>query len=644
MRSKKSCFNGTVIKKDLIHFLPVLLLWTATLLTAILISNISNQMRISERYGYLAKDIPNARTQELLWNLQGNYIPTLFAIAGCGFGILLFYYLHFTKSSHMIHAYPVRRETLFFSHYLAGLLMLLVPAIVTGLAVAVLAGTIEPHLLGPVFYWTLWAVIAGAFFYSLSVFLCLITGVIFLVPVLFLVANYLVDGIRFLVLGFVAAVNYGCGGAAGNIGITEIWAPIGHLGARIGFSVPTDEKGAFLWNERITYQGAGSLCFYLIVAVVLTALALFLYKKRRIEDVGKLIAVRPLRPVFQWGVTFCAALLLSLFFSDMLPLTPHTTFPVLLLFFLGFSVLIFYLLEVVMTRRWRSMNKKKWAELVVFALVFSALGGMCEADIFGVEKRVPEVSDLIAVDAYVGREIVSGEAVDLETVIALQRELIEEKDVLEDALSTTGGDYWVSLTYYRADGKKLMRSYEVPQTDSTASLPAIRMLSAIERDEHYYQRDQFCVNYEDMEFTGGGIDLYDDTFPDGNYESYNLEFGPEEAKAIYEAYMQDFAEGRVGLVFSEDTEQSLFDDLRLDFYIPGGVPITQDMLLWQLTGDDFDMYEDWYGDAYYGRTQPYGTTSTYPPINRSCVHTIEAMERYGFFEGGYHLVDIPESW
>lgn len=602
MRSKRSFFNGTVIKKDILHFTPAWILWLIVLL-AFLGSNLSGVLTISEQYGYEAEMIPFEKTRWLIWTLQGIYTPQLFAIFGCLFGLLMFYYLHFSKSANMIHAYPVRRETLFCSHFLSGLLMTTVPAAIGGLVLVFFAGGIDSRMTGPAFYWMLWAVVASFLFYSMTVVLCMLTGVIFVVPVLFLIANYLVDGIRFLILSFLVLVNYGLDNAARGIRGDYIWSPIEHLSTKVGFSVTvidTAQESRIGWESGIRYTGALSLLIYVLVSVVLVLLALFLYRKRRIEDVGKIITARPLRPVFQWGVTFCGALLLMLAITMDLPiLKPRTTFPVALLLFLGFSVLIYYLLEVIMTRRWRSMTKRKWVELACFAGIFSVLGALCEADAFGVERRLPDMDRVIAVEAYTGRTVISADRADMERILALQEELIEEKELMEDAMNQElMNGAWVSMTYYDENGEMMSRSYGIPLTEETIHAPSITMLNDLMEDERLFLRQQFCVNYEDMRFQGGDIDLYDSSFAEGNIEPYYLEFGSEEAEELYDAYLEDFRAGNLDTEYysydTEETGEPFYNDLELVFYIPGGYPVDQYMLLDQLTESEED-YELMYG-------------------------------------------------
>lgn len=87
--------------------------------------------------------------------------------------------------------------------------------------------------------------------------------------------------------------------------ILEFMSPLIYLFTRIGLSAT---------KTAVTLTNWSALLGYIIAAVVLTAAALLLYRKRRMESAGDVIAVKSLRPVFKFCVTACSALCFGLLF------------------------------------------------------------------------------------------------------------------------------------------------------------------------------------------------------------------------------------------------------------------------------------------------------------------------------------------
>ena len=61
----------------------------------------------------------------------------------------------------------------------------------------------------------------------------------------------------------------------------------------------------------LSTRGLGTVGIYALAAAVLTGCAFLLYRARRLESAGDVVSVRPMKPVFKYGVAFCVGMVLG---------------------------------------------------------------------------------------------------------------------------------------------------------------------------------------------------------------------------------------------------------------------------------------------------------------------------------------------
>ena len=190
MRSKTSCFNGALLRKDLCRFWPLWCAYLAIWLVAVPLNQFLTLFGISARYNTPIQ-LMDAAISNLL--RMGTEMGLWMGLAfGCFFAMALFSYLCSARSVGMMHSFPIRREGLFFTHYLAGCIVFLSALAVTGLLTAAVqgaAGVLEWRNIG------LWFICSAGqmlFFYSFAVFCTMFTGQILAVPVFYTALNVVV--------------------------------------------------------------------------------------------------------------------------------------------------------------------------------------------------------------------------------------------------------------------------------------------------------------------------------------------------------------------------------------------------------------------------------------------------------------------
>ena len=320
MRSGTSYFNKTLFAKHFARFWPIWglygLIWTVCLPLGILAGS---------RSGWMAAD---ARVLPL------NYLDTtgwfsaatlLAAVFGLLAAMAVFSYLYSARSVSLFHALPLRREGLFLTSYLAGLGFLILPNLAVFLLALAAEAACGAVVFSSLFTWLVVSSLLNLFFYSFAVFCAMFTGHILALPAFYVVLNGLAAGLAVLFGQMAHEFLFGFDGASWLTGLASWLSPVLQLSAcRVVFPAVTDAAGYSVADEASAYfTGLGYVALYALVGVALAAVALAVYRRRQLETAGDVVSVSWVRPVFKYGVAFCAAVALGetlySLFSALLP-------------------------------------------------------------------------------------------------------------------------------------------------------------------------------------------------------------------------------------------------------------------------------------------------------------------------------------
>ncbi len=464
MKSRQRFFNASVLRKDLSRFAPVWLLY--------LIGGL--MMAVNPLIGHEGLDNLTRAVDRL-----GEYLG-VFSVINLVYGsvvaMLLFGDLFNGRLCNALHAMPLRREGWFATHILAGLLFSLIPNFIGSLAfmpflrefwyVALLwllgmtleylfffgAAVLAMHCTGSRFAAF---VICGIFNFGVLLVLWLADTVY--VPLLygvrldnqafmqFLPVVQLLD-MRFLSLSHSAAC--GCGRHEGG----------NYL---LAFPDYAHEYVLHFW------PGWGYAAILAAVGIACIAVALLLYRRRRLETAGSFVAFRPLRPVFQ--------LIFSLSVAGFCYLLPELLFGgdegfMLVFFFIGL-VIGFFVSQMFMDRTVKVFQGKAFLRLglLVLALVLSV--ALTWLDPLGITRYVPPADQVEAV--YLGKyytnnwnteDIDSSDACRITDPATIEE--VRQAHMLmyqeRDAEQTTGyGIRSYTIHYKLKNGQTLTRSYAI---------------------------------------------------------------------------------------------------------------------------------------------------------------------------------------
>lgn len=547
MRFGISYFNWTLLKKNLsrywILWAGYALIWIYALpIRCLQIQQRPGADKRLERVIEFARDIPK---DTLYLGMFLAVVVGLLAAAG------VFSYLFNSRASGMLHALPIRREGLFFTSYVSGLVGLLVPHLLVW--VLTLAAQ-APSGYSNLYTITVWLLVQSALciiFYSMAVFCVVFTGHILALPVFYGALNVAIMVISNLIEVLCQRFLYGFAGL-GDVGNEFlIWmTPVARIIEDVEWR--TMESG----NTGKLF-GVWTLVIYLAVAFILVVAALFIYRKRHVEVAGDVVAVPILRPVFRYGVAVCSGLGLGQGLYEWFTVGGD--------FGLAISILVwgaigYFGAEMLLRKSFRVLDK--WKGCVAVLAVMAVAVACVAFDWTGFVSRVPKQDNVQSVQLYAGHTVPydSGVYLDeaditdpeaIQRILALHKSVVENREQLipEDVEEYTYLDF--RMEYTLSNGTRLRRKYNVScAKEMSVAETATQLLCSGPLERAGYQLDEI----EPDRITGYILDSLLDVKND-NY--YSISGTAQEAQMIYEAVCADFAEGTLGnrYLFDSDPER-----------------------------------------------------------------------------------------
>lgn len=378
--------------------------------------------------------------------------------------VLLFMYLHSGKATATIHSLPVTRRELFFTHCGAGILLLAIPVIITGLTLIVMR---QLPLIGDfyslvnVLSWMGYTLLFGILFFAVAVFVGMFTGNPITQAVFTFILFALPLGLYELFRYNLSQLLFGYSNAYLHQGFMDslpIYAPISN----------------YVGGGQFT---TGHIVGTLILTLVIFAIGLFAYRARKLEAAGDVVTFSIIRPIFKYGVTVCTMLLIGAYFASI----SDGSMSIIFFGYLLGSLLGYYVAEVLLQKSLRIWSQGYKGYLGYTLLLVVALFAI-QGDVFGFVHKVPapgEVEEVFfgpsayawveannkssdndlgdaAEQEYQGMGIWSfKEPQNIENVIRLHSQI-----VLEEA---SEGDSSQFIIYALKDGKTLIRQYNIDQ-------------------------------------------------------------------------------------------------------------------------------------------------------------------------------------
>lgn len=459
MKSKISFCNLTVLKKDVTRFLPVWLIYLilALLVTSTFLGNFAGSTAIT------------------LAGILSYAMPAIILCYALITAITLFGDLFNSRMCNALHAMPLRRETLFFTHYLSGLAMFFVPNL--------LLAVIWMATLGALWYvaliWLGAVMLMYLFFFSLAVLCVILTGNRFAAILMYALFNFSAWEFLWIAEGLLEPILEG---VRLNMSFLNYYSPVVKLSGanliRVTHVCPSSDS--HWYSDNCLYAVGGDVAAWVYLAVIavigicLAGGALALYRKRHLESAGDFAAFRPVR----WIVSVFGSLVGGIVFATFGAFGGELVISFL---FIGITV-GFFLLEMLLQRKVKIFSRTaliKWGAIMAAMALVLICGAV---DICGLETYVPDadrVSKVIVSTSYFSDyeldQIFSGEGgethrpfvltddpAEIQTVLDAHAEAIEELQYSQSVNSKTR----IVISYRLKGGRIVTRFYNMRNSGS----------------------------------------------------------------------------------------------------------------------------------------------------------------------------------
>ncbi len=594
MVSKKSFFNKAIYWKNLKRFYPWavvygLLLFIPTGLLQILINLDQNCDSVT-----MLESVFSTNMLVLLM------LPVASLLAGA----LLYHQLFQDTAVQMFHALPISREAHWISTFLAGLTLLELPLLlVQGFSAVYALALGFTEVVPMVLQMTAAYALAILFYFGLLSFCVQVVGSGSALLVLFGLMNGLaawVSLLRYALCSLLYPTIYPA--LMGDLA-TKL-TPIYYLLTRtMEGSWYVDHVGTELVESfEYTIDLFPYLC-YALAGLVLMLLGMLLYRHRHLERAGDALAFPAAKVPVQILFATLTGLALSVFFRAVIALGVNATVAV---FILG-GALGYFVLGMLINKTVH-VFKSGWKGYVIFVLLTLSVTLVTQADVLGVESRVPDADEVVSVSfSYYGGSTYTDPDLIAKT-IALHQQIIEEYDTLSQRKDNAIGE-GIAICYTLEDGSTFARHYTVyiaaedfDDEDSVAS--------------RYYALTNDAAIITSVMFSQGLVDFYSFMLEiwvyedDVNTRDEYIELFEEEAERMGQALLQDIEDGNVLWNGSPLTGSSTYLTENHSYY-NGWIDI---------------MYYTESGEIYYA----YGLQ-----LDAGMVHTIAALEELGILTDEY---------
>ena len=566
MKSSRLSFNSAIARNTLRRCWPLWAAYLGFLLVTFPLPLLSEIRTARERSGllYACRDV------------IGN-MAVFQALAGMAVAVLtvmlLFGYLYNGRGNTLMNSLPIRRESLFLTLYLTGLIpMLLCELLVMGLTMLMTAA----YDIGTVWFlrWFACAALGFLAFYGFALFCAMLTGNVLVLPAVYVVLNFTVIGFETCIRELLSNLIFGM--TPGTMRLSFLSPPA---------KLSQDLKVVTGYPETVRLEGLETVAAYAAAGVIFAMLALLLYRKRRMESVSDFVAIPVLKPVFRACMGFGAAFLLAAvvfenFFQNSVS-GKSAAWLIAVLLVIG--AFLGWLAAEMMIRRTVRAFPLPWKGLAVICLICVLTVLAAETDVTGFEKRVPDPDKVDRVEFCFDTAFSDPENIRL--VTELHRELVRDKKLYDSKseeymrmgekayrLTAEGEreadlrmDFWVPISYVMQNGRELQRVYtivfnaqDVDRPDSTMG----KILTLLNSREGIRSRMQTTVPMEERYVNYAVINREG---INGMENSYRL--SPRETVELWNmAMLPDAEDGNLSLYTVVDTEENMKTqtNLRID--------------------------------------------------------------------------------
>lgn len=581
MTSKISCFDRAVFRRALKKTAPVWILYTLYELLLPLrlfsfcrgVSSCTDDFLVQIEKTILGYARINA---SLLPFLLGGLLAWV-----------LFFWLFRAGTAYFYAALPVRRETLFLTNYLTGLLLCAAPALLSSLLLWAVGAGFGAAVFVPAMQVFTATMLGFLLFFSFAVLVCCVVGQMAAMPIVYVILNFtffvLETIVRHLLFTFVYGMPYSQSSTMQSFALHA--TPVLGL-LQGGFRVQTDwleRDGMYYMEYAPRLEGWSYLGMLAVLGLVFALCAFLLLKHREMERSGDVIAVGWLRPVALYVFTIGCALVLGALMAELFSSNTSDNFWYVLLFSCA-GAFVGYFAGKMLLQKTVHVFRSGWLGLGVCCLALLLAFGAAEFDLFGYSRYLPERSAVQAAGLthYQSNGLyTTQDDAFIQDVLNLHTAAVSEKSKQEHRRHAyqLGTDYTEQfyITYRMTDGTLTERYYSIVYSDADLEDPD----SLISRFSALYNSPGSVLirtGFDTPRTEKNVLSCYVSSFDTGE----SLELTGRDAWRVYTACLDDI---NAGLLGAEDVsgsgstkEAGNYTPLNLIFTVTTQVPGQTDSL------------------------------------------------------------------
>ena len=581
MTSKISCFDRAVFRRALKKTAPVWILYTLYELLLPLrlfsfcrgVSSCTDDFLVQIEKTILGYARINA---SLLPFLLGGLLAWV-----------LFFWLFRAGTAYFYAALPVRRETLFLTNYLTGLLLCAAPALLSSLLLWAVGAGFGAAVFVPAMQVFAAAMLGFLLFFSFAVLVCCVVGQMAAMPIVYVILNFtffvLETIVRHLLFTFVYGMPYSQSSTMQSFALHA--TPVLGL-LQGGFRVQTDwleRDGMYYMEYAPRLEGWSYLGMLAVLGLVFALCAFLLLKHRAMERSGDVIAVGWLRPVALYVFTIGCALVLGALMAELFSSNTSDNFWYVLLFSCA-GAFVGYFAGKMLLQKTVHVFRSGWLGLGACCLALLLAFGAAEFDLFGYSRYLPERSAVQAAGLthYQSNGLyTTQDDAFIQDVLNLHTAAVSEKSKQEHRRHAyqLGTDYTEQfyITYRMTDGTLTERYYSIVYSEADLEDPD----SLISRFSALYNSPGSVLirtGFDTPRTEKNVLSCYVSSFDTGE----SLELTGRDAWRVYTACLDDI---NAGLLGAEDVsgsgstkEAGNYTPLNLIFTVTTQVPGQTDSL------------------------------------------------------------------
>ncbi len=459
MKSKISFFNAGLFKSTLRRFWPLWFIHFGGWFLFMPVLTLFNSMGKSKSIDFVF-DI----TRQAVF--ASPIVSCLMAIITA---MAVFSFMYNSRSTGLISSLPLRRETVFGSVWIGGVAAVICSNFVIALLSFVFSlGAVSDTAFAfkAVMIWFGVYSMQFLLFFGIATITAVMTGSIVVLPVLFFIFNFFAVIMEYIVRMHFSCLIWGMANFSFD-SVLDFLSPVVYMlgNFRLDSLYDYNHLSNVQTLVAVTYSHWTATVIYCAVGLLLSAAALLIFRKRRMEAAGDVIAVRCLKPVFKYGVTACSALCGGMLLYTLLyaifnnpSLSVVIMIPSLIIF-----ALVGYFGARMLLEKSLHVFHDGWVGIIIVCCLCAVFTLGCDLDVFGIGRYIPDESSIECMSVSESGEIRSKDGIS--EFRALHESILKDRDKYTDPDIFYKDTETFCFVYTLKNGRQIIREYTVLSGD-----------------------------------------------------------------------------------------------------------------------------------------------------------------------------------